>query len=172
MEITIKPMTMERNRTYWRSFHHDPMMFTDTQPFCEYAYSVEKADAAFERHKQLERIHMAVMRGEEPIGEIVLKNLDPVEHCCTMGIHLANDSCKDKGYGTKAEFLLLKYAFEELGMCTVYADALHKNKRSQHVLEKVGFVATGSDELFRYYRCDKATWNPQKLAHIIQRPQP
>ena len=72
-----------------------------------------------------------------------------------MGIHLQNDAVKGKGYGTQAERLILRYAFEELGMVAVNADAAQKNARSQHVLEKVGFKYVREDDTFRYYRCDK-----------------
>ena len=36
-------------------------------------------------------------------------------------------------------------------MRVVFADAVHKNTRSQHVLEKVGFEFVGEDVLFKHY---------------------
>ena len=71
---------------------------------------------------------------------------------------MQNDSFKNRCYGTQAEILTLEYAFTVLEMETVFADAIHKDKRSQHVLEKVGFLKTGSDDQFVYYRCDKEVW--------------
>lgn len=78
----------------------------------------------------------------------------------------ANDSVKNKGYGSAAERLALAYAFENLGMESVLADSVLKNTRSQHVLEKVGFVLIGVDDTFKYYRCDK---NAFKNAHNEER---
>ena len=52
---------------------------------------------------------------------------------------MQNDSYKGKGYGTTAEKLAVEYAFSELGMTAVNADTIIKNKRSQHILEKIGF---------------------------------
>ena len=72
-----------------------------------------------------------------------------------MGIHLQNDAVKGKGYGTQAERLILRYAFEELGMVAVNAKAVLMNTRSQHVLEKVGFCYTHEDDTFKYYRCER-----------------
>lgn len=69
-----------------------------------------------------------------------------------MSIHLQNDAVKGKGYGTQAERLAVQYAFNELGMKTIHADAILKNTRSQHVLEKVGFQLLGEDDAFKYYR--------------------
>lgn len=75
-----------------------------------------------------------------------------------MGIAMRSDEFKNKGYGTVAEILALEHAFNKPGMETVFADTLKKNKRSQHVLEKVGFVKTHSDDMFVYYRCDQTGW--------------
>lgn len=72
-----------------------------------------------------------------------------------MGIRLRDDSVKEKEYGTQAERLILQYAFEELEMIAVNADAVLKNTRSQHVLEKVGFQYVREDDVFKYYRCEK-----------------
>ena len=89
------------------------------------------------------------------IGECKLKDMDLEKHTCRMGIHLLNDSVKEKGYGTRAEQLMLRHAFENLDMETVFADAVLGNMRSRHVLQKVGFYETGQDDTFAYYRCDR-----------------
>lgn len=93
------------------------------------------------------------MHGIVPVGEVILKNIDPNQRCCTLGIHPRNDSVKNKGYGTAAEILALQYAFRELQCETVYAEAIHKHLRSQHVLEKVASVKTHEDARSVYYRC-------------------
>ena len=158
MNIRLCNMTKELCRRYHEHFAHDPAMFADMDCFTPYVYSPAHADAHWQRQRDLGRVHLAVMLGDEPIGDLVLKNIDRSEGCCTMGIYLCNDSVKNKGYGTQAEMLALKYTFEEMGLNTVYADALHKNKRSQHMLEKVGFQETGRDDSFVYYRCDRDSW--------------
>lgn len=162
MNICLKVMTKELCREYFQKFELDPSLFADLRKYKPYVYSEAECDAYYERYRQLGRVHLAVMLGDEPIGELVLKNLDLEKQRCTLGISLKCDSYKNKGYGTQAEILALEYAFSELGMETVYADALLMNKRSQHVLKKVGFVEINHDDMFRYYRCDKSTW---------QRPQ-
>lgn len=96
----------------------------------------------------------AIMLEDKPIGELQLKRIDQEKAECTLSIHLQNDAVKGKGYGTQAVRLAVKYAFDELGMASVNADAVLKNTRSQHVLEKVGFHFTGEDEMFKYYRIE------------------
>lgn len=151
-------MTKELFRQYNQEFQYDPDIFMDIQKMPTYVFSETASDASYERQIALGRLHMAIMLETEPIGEIILKNIDWENHHCTLGIHLKNDSLKNCGYGTQAEILLLQYAFDRLGMETVYADAILKNERSQHVLQMVGFTETGKDDTFRYYRCDKSTW--------------
>jgi len=93
------------------------------------------------------------MLGDQPIGEVILKNIDQDAKHCTMGISLQCDRWKDKGYGTEAEKLVLRHAFRNLGMQIVHADALLGNLRSQRVLRKAGFTEIRRDEAFVYYEC-------------------
>ena len=162
MNIRLCKMTKMLNRIYFRKYEHDPDLFEDLGNFRPYRYNTTKSDEYWKRQRDLGRVHLAIMRGIVPVGEVILKNIDPIQRCCTLGIHLRNDSVKNKGYGTAAEILALQYAFHKLQCETVYADAIHKNLRSQHVLEKVGFVKTHEDARFVYYRCDKAAWRDRK----------
>ena len=47
--------------------------------------------------------------------------------------------------------LTLKYVFNELDIPILYADSILSNKRSQHVLEKVGFKLIKEEGDFKYY---------------------
>ena len=160
MEITIKPMTKELCQDFYKDFVLDLALFVDPKQYKPYIYSEEACDAYYERYRNMGRIHLAVILGGKPIGEIVLKNIDQDRKCCAMGITMVNDSYKGKGYGTTAERMVLQYAFGELGMETVYADSLRGNLRSQHVLKKVGFKEIRQDDTFIYYECRKAYWKP------------
>ncbi len=156
-EIALRPYTAERCHAFWRDYIADPAMLS--QPYIydpreiERYYQVKVGDPA--------RRFFAICHGEEVIGEIQLKRLDFEQRCGTMSVHLANDSFKGHGWGTRAEGLLLRYAFEELNLATVYADTIHRNARSQHVLEKLGFRHTGDDELLRYYQLTREDWLAQ-----------
>ena len=150
-EVTLRPMTREMCHGFYREFQNDPAI----GHYYDYVYSVETVDAYFDRNNTPDRKLFAILAEGKIVGEIKLKDIDFEKRECSMGIHLQNDSVKGKGYGTQAERLILRYAFEELGMDTVKADAALKNTRSQHVLEKVGFRYTHEDETFKYYRCDR-----------------
>lgn len=155
MNICLKLMTKELCRTFYRKFEMDPALYLDPADFQPYIYEEEKCDAYFDRYQAMGRVHLAVMLLDEPIGEIILKNIDPEQHTCAMGITMVNDRYKNRGYGTIAERMALDYAFTQMGMVTVFADALVTNARSQHVLKKVGFLEYERNERFIYYRCDE-----------------
>lgn len=161
--LKLCKMTMDLARRFYRGFETDPALFMDMSQFRPYVYSEDWVEAHFRRQIDRNREYLAVMLENAPVGEIILKDRDPKNRCCTLSIHLKNNSVKNRGYGTQAEILALEYAFNELGMETVYANAVHTNLRSRHVLEKVGFVETHTNETFRYYRCDRSNWKRPEL---------
>lgn len=150
-EVTLRPMTREMCHRFYKDFQNDPAI----GHYYVYVYSLETADRYFDDNSVPDRKLFAIMVDGQIVGECKLKNIDFEKRECSMGIHLQNDSVKGKGYGTQAERLVLRYAFEELGMVAVNADAALKNTRSQHVLEKVGFRYVREDDTFKYYRCDR-----------------
>ncbi|MBQ9148739.1 MAG: GNAT family N-acetyltransferase [Oscillospiraceae bacterium] len=163
-QIELRPMTRELCHAFYREFENDPAIFADRSKFYSFAYTPAWADAYFDRQMSLGRLLFAVMLEGRPIGEVKLWDLDPQKRECNLGIHLANDRWKGRGYGTAAERLALDYSFRELGLEAVNADVILKNTRSQQVLEKAGFHHVRSDENHRYYRCEKgnATWKSEK----------
>ena len=153
-EIRLAPMSDEMYHAYLRGYENDPDLFLPGQPWVPYIYSEEKAKRYIQRQKDLGRIPLAILRGDEIVGEIILKNIEE-RQSATMGIALKNARYKDQGIGTRAERLAVDYVFQVLDIPTVYADTIQTNTRSQHVLEKVGFVFLREDEDFKYYRIDR-----------------
>ena len=161
MNICLTEMTKELAHRYFQGFEVDPALFSDDQAYSPYTYRENDVNARLDRYRQIGRVYLAVLLNSEPIGEIVLKDIDYTRKYCTLGISLQSDRYKNKGYGTTAEILSLEYAFNNLDMQTVFADSLVGNTRSQHVLQKVGFHQVHRDEMFIYYRCDRTDWIPK-----------
>ena len=153
MGITLTPMTLPLCHECYRGFENDPDTFMDMTRFVPYEYTRSKTDRYFEEQQTPDRIVFMIMEGGRPVGEVKLKYIDREAKQCSMGIHLQNDRAKNRGIGTAAERLARSYAFDALGMETVNADAVLKNRRSQHVMEKVGFTFVREDDTFRYYVC-------------------
>lgn len=148
--VSLKPMTRQMCHRFYRDFQNDPAI----GHYYDYVYTPEIADRYYDNNSVPDRMLFAIMVEDKIVGECKLKNIDFQKRECSMGIHLQNDAVKEKGYGTQAEGLILQYAFEELGMVAVNAEAALNNTRSQRVLENVGFRYTHEDETFRYYRCE------------------
>lgn len=154
MEITLVPMTRELFHALYRGFENDPDIYMNMQYYTQYVYNSEKVDERFDSLQTPERVVFAVMLDGTPIGEVQLKRINRERNDCTLSIHLQNDAVKNRGFGTQAEKLAVRYAFDVLKLDAVNADAVLKNTRSQHVLEKAGFTFTREDEMFRYYRIE------------------
>jgi len=153
-EIKLAPMTAEMYHAYFKEYQNDLDLYIDKDAYVDYVYDEEKVNRYIRRQIDLNRKTFAIMRGNEMVGEVIIKNIE--EHkCASMGIAMRSAKYKDKGYGTQAERLAIDYVFYELDIPTLYADSILSNTRSQHVLEKVGFRLIGEDEKFRYYQIDR-----------------
>lgn len=152
--VRLAPMTAEMYHSFFKEFENDPDLLMPGQPFVPYVYSKENVDRYIQKQKDLNRVPLAVFCGREIAGEILIKGIEPGK-CTTMSITLKNPSFKDRGIGTEAEKQAVCFVFRELGIPTLYADALKTNMRSCRVLEKAGFVRVREDEFYNYYRIEK-----------------
>ena len=147
-KITLKPYTIERCHDFYKDYISDTAMTYDA-----FVYDKEKVDRYYE-NKVLDtgRCFFAICHNDKTIGEIQLKRIDLEKLCGTLSVHLINDTFKGKGYGTEAQKLLTDYAINTMGLKIIYADAIHRNSRSKHILEKLGFKHLYDDNDLAYYR--------------------
>lgn len=151
-EISLCVMTRALCHELFRGWENDPDIYMDMAQFTAYQYDEAAVDRYFDAKQNPSRVLLAIMKDDTPIGEIQLKQIDRERKECTLSIHMQNDAAKGLGYGTCAERLAVQYAFEVLDLEAVNADTIAKNKRSQHVLEKVGFQFVKEENGFKYYR--------------------
>ena len=76
MKIYLQDMTKELARRYFSRFEIDPALFADIRQFRPYIYNEAACDETVERYRKLGRVYLAVMLEDEPIGELVLKNIN------------------------------------------------------------------------------------------------
>ena len=154
--IQLKAMTRELCHELYRHWTNDASIYMDMRLFRLYVYDEVAVNRYFDAKGQdASRRLFAIMLGDTVVGELQLKQIEHDKKECTLSIHMQNDAVKGKGYGTQAERLAVKIAFDELGMAAVNADTVMKNTRSQHVLEKAGFRFVGEDGTFKYYRIER-----------------
>ena len=153
-EIALVPMTRELIHRLYREFENDPDIYADMQYYTKYVYNQQAVDRRFDALQGPERVVFAILHGGAPIGELQLKRINRERGDCTLSTQMQTDKVKNRGVGTEAEKLAIRYAFDVLKLDAVNADAILKNTRSQHVLEKAGFTFCREDETFRYYRAE------------------
>ena len=72
-----------------------------------------------------------------PIGEMSYCNRG--NKTAEIGIKICDFSMQDKGLGKILLSMLISYLFEEMGYEKIFLDTNLKNKRAQHVYERLGF---------------------------------
>lgn len=154
--ISVKTMTESLVHEYFKGFETDPCLYDDPSNYQPYTYSKEKVDEYWNKAiSDSTRKNFLIMMDGSPIGEIILKHIDLTDKSCELSIHMQKDEYKNKGYGTEAEKLIVRYAFSRFGVEKIKANVILNNVRSQHVLEKAGFVQTNKDDKFVYYEIVK-----------------
>lgn len=90
--------------------------------------------------------------GWKMIGNLSLMDISWHNSNAELGIVLGDKAEWDKGYGTEAIRLLVKYAFEELNLHRVSLRVYATNPRAIHCYEKAGFEMEGTlrDSIFRH----------------------
>lgn len=154
-KVYLKSMTREMYHEFFREYQNDPDLYLNPKTYVTYVYTKESADRYIQRQIDRNRICLAIMVGDEIVGELKLYDIKSGESAF-LGIALKNAACKNQGFGTQAERLAVDYAFHTLDIPVLYADSVLTNRRSQHVLEKVGFQLFAEDSERRYYVCRRA----------------
>lgn len=148
--ISLMPYTRETCHAFYKCYVPDPMMTEDV-----YVYDEVWVNRYYDlKVKDPLRCFFAIENEGRVIGEIQLKKLDFRAGHGTLSIILANDSVKNKGFGTRAELLMIEYAKSQLKLKTIFADTIHRNTRSRHVLEKIGFQFIKRDNQLDYFKID------------------
>jgi len=77
------------------------------------------------------------------IGSIGLQSINKHDRRCTLGMTISKMENQGKGYSKESMRLILKYAFEILGLVRVEAYTYETNPKSQKALANAGFVLEG-----------------------------
>ena len=80
---------------------------------------------------------------KELVGLVDLYNFDPLNAHAGIGIIIADENSRNKGYGGEAIDLICNYGFRQLGLHQIYAGVAASNERSVHLFKKKGFLETG-----------------------------
>lgn len=85
------------------------------------------------------------------VGMIDLFDFDPKNKRVGVGILIASEEDRQKGYAKEALQLLSAYAFNHLNMHQIYANIGEKNTKSITLFEKIGFIKAGTKKDWNFY---------------------
>jgi len=80
---------------------------------------------------------------DEPVGVISLMNISDANASAELSVIVGHPDNRHQGYGTEAIELLIRYAFEELGLNRVGLSAFDFNGEAISAYEKLGFAVEG-----------------------------
>ena len=75
----------------------------------------------------------------EAVGSVYLRDIDLDTKEAEYGIFIGEEGARGKGVGTKSAKLILKYAFEELGLEKIFLRVFKDNPSAVRSYEKAGF---------------------------------
>ena len=78
--------------------------------------------------------------GDRSIGSVFVRDIDRVHNKGEYGIFIGEGDCRGRGIGSAAAGLMIRYAFEELGLHRLFLRAFADNKQAIRSYEKAGFV--------------------------------
>ncbi len=86
---------------------------------------------------------IVVREGDRLIGVTGLHNINPISRSASFGINIGDRAFQNKGYGTEATALCLRYGFEELNLNRIALSVFSINPRAIRCYQKAGFVQEG-----------------------------
>jgi RimJ/RimL family protein N-acetyltransferase len=101
---------------------------------------------------------------DEPLGEVVLNNIDYVNRNANIRIGIFEDKNFSRGYGSEALILMLNHAFGALNLHRIELGVFAFNARAIHVYEKLGFKHEGVMRDYLYFNYE---YHDQILMSIL-----
>lgn len=88
-------------------------------------------------------VGIAAKDGDVLIGSAGLINIEPVHRSAVFGILIGELEYQNRGYGSEATALMVRYGFEVLNLNRIGLDVFANNPRAIKVYERCGFVLEG-----------------------------
>jgi diamine N-acetyltransferase len=128
----------ENNSSYWT-------ISNTVTPFSKYTLKryMENSHKSIYETGQL-RLMIEIIDGEKTIGTIDIFDFDPFHKRAGIGILIADEDQRRKGYATMALKCLIEYCFKTLQLHQLYCNILANNTESMDLFRKQGFVQTGN----------------------------
>ena len=127
----------ENNGSFW-------LISNTLTPFSKYTLKryLENSHKNIYETGQL-RLMINLIKVKKPIGTIDLFDFDPFHKRAGLGILIANEKQRRKGYASMALKCLINYCFTTLQLHLLYCNILENNNESMDLFTKLGFSRIG-----------------------------
>lgn len=127
----------ENNDSYW-------VISNTVAPFSKYTLKryLENSHKSIFETGQL-RLMIELVPEKKTIGTIDLFDFDPFHMRAGVGILIADDPERRKGYASMALKRLIDYCFTTLQLHQLYCNILANNSESMELFKKQGFIQSG-----------------------------
>jgi UDP-4-amino-4,6-dideoxy-N-acetyl-beta-L-altrosamine N-acetyltransferase len=86
---------------------------------------------------------ICTVASDEPVGSVYIRDIDPIHKKGEYGIFIGEESARGKGIGSAAAVLMIRYAFETIGLHKIYLRVFADNPGAIRSYEKAGFKQEG-----------------------------
>ena len=106
--------------------------------------SAESFQHSGEKSSNGVEFHLRTLENDKLIGFVALFGIEWNNQCGRLAIGIGDPNFRNKGYGTDALRVILRYAFCELNLHRVGLDVISYNLRAIRAYKKVGFSVEGT----------------------------
>lgn len=92
---------------------------------------------------EVKQLRLVIDHNEKAIGLIDLFDFDPKNRRVGVGVIIAENENRNKGFGKEAVQLLIDYTFTYLGVHQLYCNIAEDNTNSIRLFESCGFIKSG-----------------------------
>ncbi|TCT27110.1 RimJ/RimL family protein N-acetyltransferase [Melghiribacillus thermohalophilus] len=141
--VYLRPIEKEDMKSYHQAIHNEDIRFlTGTRN----TITLEQAYEYYERITSDETRHdFAICLKDQHtiIGDLTILDIDNINRKGGFRIAIHHPDYFNKGYGTEAVRLALKYSFEDLSLNRLQLEVYSHNPRGIRAYEKAGFKQEG-----------------------------
>ena len=136
-----------------------------TVPFSRHLLSefIKRSDQDIYINKQL-RLMIELTKNKKAIGCIDLFEFDPLNRRAGIGILIADEKERRKGYASESLEIIVSYCFGTLGLHQIFAHVLKENSSSVNLFLKSGFEVSG---IKKDWILSGKKWKPELHLQLI-----
>lgn len=108
-----------------------------------FPHSIAELEEEKERSSNSTYFRLRTIADDTLIGFVVIHSIEWNNRVGSLAIGIGDPNYQNKGYGSEALQLILRYAFHELNLQRVGLDVIQYNGRAIRAYEKAGFIVEG-----------------------------